>query len=143
MWAVLLAATLLLGAASGALARPGSPPPDRWALLLPRLRQALGLTDEQARRLEQVLADYRVRVARLRLDLARARLDLREVMLADRPDPARTDEIARRIGTLTGDLVRARVALQTDLRAILTPQQYARLQVLLHDRAGRPRRWWR
>ncbi|MDQ7819331.1 MAG: periplasmic heavy metal sensor [Armatimonadota bacterium] len=135
-----LAAVLVLGAASGVLARPWGPPPaDRLALTAPRLQQALGLTEDQARRLETALRRYRDRTARLRLDLARARLDLREVMLAERPDTARADEIARRIGALTAELIRARVALQAELREILTPDQRARLGALLRQRARRGR----
>ncbi len=137
--ALAVVAVLVLGAASWALAQPWGPPADRLTLAWPRLRQALNLTDEQARRLDQVLQAHRARVARLRLDLARARLDLREVMQADRPDPARVEEIASRIGTLTGELVRARVALETELRAILTPEQYIKLRAFLRHRA-RPRR---
>ena len=141
-WIALAAALLVLGTASAALARPFGPPPaDRLFPVGPRLQQALGLSEEQVRRLEAVWQTYRSRAARLRLDLARARLDLREAMLAERPDQARVDQIARRIGDLTAQLVSARAAFAAEVRAILTPEQQARLRALTHRRA-RPGWWW-
>lgn len=92
----------------------------------PTLQRRLGLTDEQARQVQQLLRAHRDRTARLRLDLARARLDAREVMLSQTPDRARIEAVARRIGELQGQLVAARMTLQAELRQVLTPEQWDR-----------------
>lgn len=103
----------------------------------PNLQRRLGLTDEQARRVQQILSDHRERTARLRIDLARARLDAREVMLSPTPDRARIDAVARRIGELQGQLAAARMILEAELKQVLTPEQLARLRAsMLRDRPG-------
>ena len=56
----------------------------------PDLRRRLNLTDEQAKRVEQIMATFRGRAEPLRIDLARARLDAREAFLQTTPDRART-----------------------------------------------------
>ena len=106
------------------------PPTQRPAPAAPgeRLRRALGLSDDQARRVEQILAAHRTRTAQLRIDLARAHLDAREALLAASPDRARLDAVARRVGELQGQLAAARYGLWVELRAVLTPEQWARLQ---------------
>jgi Spy/CpxP family protein refolding chaperone len=103
-------------------APPAAPPG------VPDLQRRLGLTEEQARRVQQILSAHRERTARLRIDLARARLDGREVMLSPTPDRARIDAVARRIGELQGQLAAARMILEADLKQVLTPEQLTRLR---------------
>jgi Spy/CpxP family protein refolding chaperone len=118
----------------GALAqvRPG-PGPD--------LRRRLNLSEDQARRVDQIVSAYRARAARLRIDLARARLDAREALLEATPDRNRLDAIARRIGDLQGQLARARFEMLAELKGVLTPEQWMRLQTLYWGRGLR--RPWR
>jgi Spy/CpxP family protein refolding chaperone len=101
---------------------PPAPPTD--------LRRRLNLTDEQARRVEQIMTAYRGRVERLRIDLARARLDAREALMQSAPDRTRLGTIARRIGDLQAQLAQARFDMLADLRGVLTPEQWSRLQMM-------------
>jgi Spy/CpxP family protein refolding chaperone len=103
------------------------------------LRRRLNLTDEQARRVEQVMAGFRSRTEQLRINLARARLDAREALLQATPDRARLDTIARRIGELEGQLTQARFGMLLELKTILTPEQWSRVGLLDGPR-GRFRR---
>lgn len=114
------------------LAQPASPapPPADLPRVLARARAQLNLTDDQVRRLSEAFRSYRTRTERVRLDLARARLDLREAFLSPSPDRARVEGIARRMGALQGQLTQARVELLLEIRAILTPEQAARLRSL-------------
>jgi len=124
----------VFAAAAPPAADPAAQPPD--------LRRRLNLTDEQARRVEQIMITYRGRVERLRIDLARARLDAREALLQPTPDRARLATIARRIGDLDAQLAQARFDMLADLRGVLTPEQWSRWQTMrgLGPR-GRFRRW--
>ncbi len=99
----------------------------------PDMRRRLNLTDEQARRVEQVMANFRNQTERLRIDLARAQLDAREVMLAATPDRGRLETISRRMGELQGQLIRARFEMMVELKTVLTAEQWARFQFM-----GRP-----
>jgi Spy/CpxP family protein refolding chaperone len=96
----------------------------------PDLRRRLNLTDEQAKRVEQIMATFRGRAERLRIDLARARLDAREAFLQTTPDRARLATIARRIGDLDAQLTQARFDMLADLRQVLTPEQWGRMQMM-------------
>lgn len=96
----------------------------------PDLRRRLNLSDEQAKRVEQIMATYRGRVERLRIDLARARLDARETFLQTTPDRARLATIARRVGDLDAQLTQARFDMLADLRQVLTPEQWSRMQMM-------------
>ena len=100
----------------------------------PDLRRRLNLTDEQAKRVEQIMATYRGRAERLRIDLARARLDAREAFLPTTPDRARLATIARRIGDVDAQLMQARFDLLADLRQVLTPEQWGRMQMMRRGR---------
>jgi|GEM_PF-3405472 len=100
---------------------PGAPGPGGVGL-----RQRLGLTEAQAQRVEQALAAHRERTARLRIALGRARLDARELSLETKPDRAKIEAVSRRIGDLYGQMVRARLEVGFELRAILTPEQWSR-----------------
>lgn len=124
---------LLAQAAPGGPGAPGAP--------VGGLRRWLNLTDEQARRVEQILAAHRTRTERLRIDLGRARLDAREVMLQAAPDRGRLDAIARRMGELQGQLIGARFSVMVELKAVLTPEQWTRLRAMTWRRGpmGRDR----
>jgi Spy/CpxP family protein refolding chaperone len=103
------------------------------------LRRRLNLTDEQARRVEQIMAAHRSRTQQLRINLQRARLDAREAFLQATPDRARLDTIARRIGELQGQLEQARFGMLLELKTVLNPEQWSRLGALDGPR-GRFRR---
>ncbi len=100
----------------------------------PDLRRRLNLTEEQARRVEQIMATFRSQTERLRIDLARARLDAREAFLQATPDRARLETIARRMGDLQGQLTKARFDMMVELKSVLNAEQWNRLRF-----TGRPR----
>jgi Spy/CpxP family protein refolding chaperone len=154
MFVGLLVAALVAGATTGITRAqvPGDPEPERvlapsdgtfetvgWLLAQAwdpaDLQRRLNLSDEQARRVRQILTAHQDRVARLRIALSRARLDAREAMLEATPDRTRLEGIARRIGELTGQLAAARFQTTLELRQVLTPEQWNRLRTL------RARRW--
>ena len=103
------------------------------------LRRRLNLTEDQARRVEQVMAGFRSRTQQLRIDLSRARLDAREAFLQATPDRARLDTIARRTGELQGQMTQARYGMLLELKSILSPEQWGRFGALDGPR-GRFRR---
>ncbi|MDR7544105.1 MAG: Spy/CpxP family protein refolding chaperone [Armatimonadota bacterium] len=150
----LLVAVLVMGATTGLTSAqvPEDPEPEQvlaqsdltfepagWLLaqaLDPAdLQRRLNLSDEQARRVRQILTAHQDRIARLRIALSRARLDAREAMLEATPDRTKLEGIARRIGELTGQLTAARFQTTLELRQVLTPEQWNRLRTL------RARRW--
>jgi len=154
----LLVAALVIGATTGITraAAPDDPEPELalahsdglfvegdWllaqALDPTTLQRRLNLSDDQARRVRQILTAHQDRVARLRIALSRARLDAREAMLEATPDRAKLEGIARRIGELTGQLIAARFQTTLELRQVLTPEQWNRLRTWWPARRWPPR----
>ncbi len=120
---------------------PGAPGPGGPGPFGPGFAQRLGLTEAQAKRVEQILAAHRERTARLRIALSRARLDARELMLEAKPDRAKIEAISRRIGDLHGQLARAHMEFTLELKQILTPEQWTRFQGMRDQwRRARPAR---
>ena len=115
-----------------AQAPAGRPP----ALTAPDLRQRLNLTEEQTRKITEILTGHRDRTARLQIAMARARLDVRELMLNTSPDRARLETLSRRIGELHGQLVAARLTTTIEIRQVLTPEQLSRFRTFLMQRWG-------
>ena len=113
----------------------GRPP----ALAAPDLRQRLNLTEEQTRKITEILNGHRDRTARLRIAMARARLDVQELMLNASPDRARLETLSRRIGELHGQLVAARLTTTLEIRQVLTPEQLTRFRAFLMQRWGERR----
>jgi Spy/CpxP family protein refolding chaperone len=118
-----------------AQAPAGRPP----ALTAPDLRQRLNLTEEQTRKITEILTGHRDRTARLQIAMARARLDVRELMLNTSPDRARLEALSRRIGELHGQLVAARLTVTLEIRQVLTPEQLNRFRAFLMQRWGERR----
>ncbi len=135
---VLIAAIMI-----ASLAVAGSATAQAPADRAPDLRQRLSLTDEQARRVEQIMAARRERTERTRIALGRARLDARELLLEATPDRRRAEQIARRIGELQGQLVLARLETAIELKQVLTPQQWQRLQSMREQRMNERHRRFR
>jgi Spy/CpxP family protein refolding chaperone len=118
-----------------AQAPAGRPP----ALTAPDLRQRLNLTEEQTRKVTEILTGHRDRTARLRIAMARARLDVRELMLNTSPDRARLEALSRRIGELHGQLVAGQLTTTLEIRQVLTPEQLNRFRAFLMQRWGERR----
>ena len=100
--------------------------------------EALGLSDAQRRQLDALRDDEIRDSIRLDADARIAELDLDHLIESDRPDPA---ELARQVDKIAGlrsKLLLGHVNLQVAIRAMLTPQQRAKLRSL--RAADAPRR---
>ncbi len=117
-----------------------APPSDRP--MAPRgrdaVRQALGLTDEQAAQMRRLRDDERKEAIRRRADLAIARLELREALGAPTVDEKLVAAKVKTVSDLEAAAVRAKVDRQLALRKILTPEQFQKMhQFLSKQHRGR------
>ncbi len=92
------------------------------------LKQQLGLTDEQVQKLTQLSTEHVGKVRQLATELAAKRAELRAILTAPQLDQQRVKEVTEQVSKLTAELVKERVAFQTQLRQILTPEQWSKLQ---------------
>jgi len=120
---LLVALMLSLGTAV-ALAGPGHAPP----ALKRKFMKKLGLNNKQIKKID----DLTYRADREKLDLRhemeKARLDLEQLMSAEKPNEAAIFSKLEKISELELKLKKNRIGLMLKVRAILTPEQWEKLQ---------------
>ncbi len=127
---------------------PQGPRPGRGAGLGPeRVKQELGLTDEQEAQLRKLHSEQRKAQIHRRADLQVARMDLHELLGSKSVDEKAVAAKMREINDLTAAGLKAHVDAQLSLRKVLTPEQVDKMKQLhqrrprqLHRRPGRLQR---
>jgi Spy/CpxP family protein refolding chaperone len=111
---------------------------DRMLAMLdnPRVRTTLGLSDEQANRLRQVMVDAQKAALKTRADLGVRRIELRELLRADQPDHDAVTKKVQEISQLRGQLMQQRIDSLLASKAILTPEQQQKIRAFMRRRAG-------
>ena len=111
---------------------------DRMLAMLdnPRVRTTLGLSDEQANRLRQVMVDAQKAALRTRADLGVRRIELRELLRADSPDRDAALKKVQEISELRGELMKQRINSLLASKAILTPEQQQKIRAFMWRWAG-------
>ena len=87
----------------------------------------LGLTAQQRQELRKVALERAAANTETRAALQKARLELARMMIDDKPAAAALDRKSAEIGQLQGKLLRARLDTALRMRAVLTPEQRARM----------------
>ena len=101
-----------------------------------RVRTTLGLSDEQASRLRQVMVDAQKAGLKTRADLGVRRIELRELLRADQPDRDAVMKKVQEISELRGQLMKQRIDSLLASKAILTPEQQQKMRAFMRRRAG-------
>jgi len=109
----------------------------------PRFAEALGLSDDQKAQLEALRAKQREAMKPLLDTVRQAHEALRQTMEADSPDPATVGQAALALHAAEKKLRAAHEASFSDVKAILTPEQQAKLEQMKekgpHRGPGGPR----
>jgi Spy/CpxP family protein refolding chaperone len=108
----------------------GGPPPPPPLGPGPRELDQIGLTDAQRDRLADLRDDEMRKVIPLDAEARVAEHDLERMLTADQLDAHAVDELAARVASLRGEMLRARVAMLQGLHDLLTPAQRAKLRRL-------------
>ena len=120
----LLVALMLSLGTTVALAGPGHAPP----ALKRKFMKKLGLDSKQIKKID----DLTYRADREKLDIRheieKNRLDLEQLMSADKPNEAAIFSRLEKISALELKLKKNRVGLMLKVKAILTPEQWEKLQ---------------
>ena len=107
----------------------------------PRVRQALGLTDEQVERLHKIGVDAEKTSIQTRADLELRHIELRELLRADNPDHDAIMQKIDQVNALRGKMQKQRVETMLSARSVLTPEQIKKLKTFRENfRAGGPER---
>ncbi len=91
----------------------------------------LSLTPPQIRALDQLRSDFQRQAELQAAELERRELELRRILSADKIDLAQVEARMRKIETLRSDLRMSRIKTIEQGKAMLTPEQWRKLQPLV------------
>jgi Spy/CpxP family protein refolding chaperone len=131
---VLLAAALAVGGGGVAAALPHGQGPGSHGDRTARLKQELGLSDDQMVRLREIRESRQRDAIRHRADAEVAHLDLRRLLDAPTVDRKAVDAKVKEIADLQSAGLRARVDTMLAMREVLTPAQRQKWQALGGER---------
>jgi Spy/CpxP family protein refolding chaperone len=104
-----------------------------------RVKGLLGLTDEQATRLRQIVVDTEKTAIKTKADLAVRGIELRELLRAANPDRDTVTKKVQEVSDLAGQLMQQRVQALLSVKTILTPAQQKKIREFsANHRMGRP-----
>ncbi len=86
----------------------------------------LGLSDAQKAQAKSIFDGAKTAAQPVRAQIKESKADLRAAIAAGKP----VNEIAAKVGALTGQLIAIRAGAQEQFRALLTPEQINKLQQL-------------
>ncbi len=101
-----------------------------------RFKANLGLTDQQAERLRQIVVDTEKSRVRVGADIAIRGIELRELLRADKPDRDAVMKKTQEISTLLGELIKQHVDALLTAKTVLTPEQQKKVRTLIESRMG-------
>lgn len=102
----------------------------------PRVERELGLTAEQASKLQELRYEHQKSVAEARNQLELKMLDLRHEMDKGTPDPATLDRLVDEASRLRASLQKSRLRHLLEVREVLTPEQWEKVKGRLMARMG-------
>jgi periplasmic protein CpxP/Spy len=130
---VLLAAAVLGVGASVVAALPRGQGPGPRGDRVTRMKQELGLTDEQVSKLADIREARQRDAIRHRADMEVARLDLQRLLHSAAVDRKAVDAKVKEISDLQSAGLRARVDTMLAMHEVLTPEQRQKWQALRSD----------
>jgi len=102
----------------------------------PRVRQYLGLTDEQVTRLHIIAIDAEKTSVQNHADLQLRHIELRELLRADNPDREAIMRKLDEVNALRGKIEKERLGAFLDARGVLTPDQIKKVKTYMENRGA-------
>ena len=102
----------------------------------PRVRQYLGLTDEQVGRLHKIGVDAEKASVQTRADMELRHIELRELMRADNPDHDAIMQKLDEVNALRGKMEKQHVETMLSARSVLTPEQLKKVKAFMENRGA-------
>jgi Spy/CpxP family protein refolding chaperone len=107
----------------------------------PRVRQYLGLSDEQVERLHKIGVEAEKASVQTHADLELRHIELRELLRGDNPDHDAIMQKIDQVNALRGKMEKQRVETMLSARSVLTPEQIKKIKTMRESfRAGGPER---
>lgn len=102
-----------------------------------RFKSQLGLSDEQAGRLRQIVVGAEKSSIQTRAQIQVRSIELRELLRSDKPDRDAVMKKVQEISSLRGQIMQQHIDALLAAKAVLTPEQQKKARELLERRHGR------
>ena len=109
--------------------------PGKWWKDADTVKQ-IGLTDGQASQIEQIFVEHRMKLIDWMADLQKQELKLETYLDADQPEEAQVSNQVDQVVTARGKLEKENALMMLDMRRVLTPDQWKKLQSIRGDMAA-------
>ena len=93
-----------------------------------RMKQHLGLTDDQVKKMQDLREKYQPQKQALREKMRDTRKQLRDVMHAEQLDQREVKILANKIGDLKAEKIMLHAKKRSEMNAILTPEQRQKMR---------------
>lgn len=109
----------------------------------PRIAQQIGLTDDQKKKMDEILQQHRLRLIDLHAALEKQEVLLRPMLEADQLDESKVLSQIDAIAQARADLEKANARMLFGIRKVLTPDQWKKMQTIVRAHAAeRENRGW-
>ncbi|MCI0348743.1 MAG: periplasmic heavy metal sensor [Acidobacteriales bacterium] len=109
--------------------------PGKWWKDAETVKQ-VGLTDGQASQIEQVFVEHRMKLIDWMADLQKQELKLQTYLEADQPDEGQVSNQVDQVVAARGKLEKENALMMLNIRRVLTPDQWKKLQSIRGDMAA-------
>ncbi len=109
--------------------------PGKWWKDADTVRQ-IGLSDNQGQQIEQIFVDHRMRLIDWVAALQKQELKLESALDADQPDEAQVSNQVDQVVAARGKLEKEHALMMLNIRRVLTPDQWKKLQSIRGDMAA-------
>lgn len=106
------------------------------ALRDPQIRQQLGISDQQANKLEQDITNFQKARIQDRANLEIQRIDLRNLLAAENPDRAAVDSKLQQVSAAQLALEKSAADFAVTLKQEIPPEQRQKIRQFLRERRG-------
>jgi protein CpxP len=96
----------------------------------PRIAQAIGLTDDEKKKMDDIFQQHRLNLIDLHANLEKQEVLMQPMIEADQPEEAQTLAQIDKVAQARAELEKADARMLFDIRKTLTPDQWQKLKAL-------------
>lgn len=104
---------------------------------MPRLSQQIGLSDTQKKQMDDIFQQHKLKLIDLNAGLQKQEAIMQPLVEADQPDETKILSQIDSVAQARAELEKANARMLFDLRKVLTPDQWKKLQALRAERRDR------
>ncbi len=118
---------------------PKNPPRDRVMENIQIIKQQLNLTEDQVKKIENLTIETREKIQIKHLEIQKIMISIREEMLKENPNLDTINSLLEKKHKIEAEIDFLTIKRDLDIKAILSPEQFSKWQLLIGRRKMMPR----